>query len=127
MRKLIALTIFSSSLAACFPTEQGYKNMVTNWIGSPEGALIQKWGAPDKVYRTQRIKYITYNKQSSVYIPGTDPTYTSEVIGNTVYTNSYGGSEGQMYNLSCQTTFSIRKNKIIDVSYKGNDCVALEK
>ncbi|WP_456390261.1 hypothetical protein [Profundibacter sp.] len=127
MRKLFLSLCMLTATSACFPTEQGYKNLVTSWIGSPERALIQKWGPPDSAYSSQGLKYITYNKQRSGYIPGTAPTYTSTVIGNTIYTNSYGGTQGYSYTESCKTTFTLQRNKIVDVSYKGNNCVALEE
>jgi len=98
---------------------------VGSYVGYPEETLIANWGTPDSTYSTGGKKFLTYNSQRSVYIPGYSPTYTTTYIGNSAYTNSYGGSSGYYVDASCKTTFVVQSSTVVDVSFTGNDCTAL--
>jgi len=110
-------------VSACATAEK-YEAILDTWVGSSENALVDSWGVPDQVYENNGVKYLTYAKSRSGYIPGTAPTYQTQVIGNTAYTSSYGGSSGFAYTRQCKTTFSIVNARISKWRYEGNDCKA---
>jgi hypothetical protein len=119
MRKLICVAILL--LAGC-ATEAKYEAALKSWVGNSESSLVNSWGPPDSVYENGGTKYLTYQKSRSGYIPGTTPTYQTQIIGNTAYTNSYGGSSGYSYNQNCKTTFTISGGRITNWRWEGNNC-----
>lgn len=111
-------------LASC-ATNAGYEEILDSWMGSSESSIVSSWGPPDNVYTApDGTRIITYNSARNVYIPGTPSSYTTTVYGNTAYTQQTGGSPGANIGFSCQTSFTIKKGKIISWRYQGNDCVA---
>ncbi|SFU28473.1 hypothetical protein SAMN04488527_10190 [Aliiroseovarius crassostreae] len=125
--KWAVFATISASVSACIPTTEGYQQLVNDWKGSSEQELIAQWGVPDKSYRSGGNQYISYVRRGSVYIPGTQPTYTTTVYGNVAYTNSYGGTPGQNISTYCETTFVLASGRIKDATFKGNDCTAVPK
>ena len=125
MRRIYVLAAISVLLSACIPTVEGYQQLVESYVGASEGDLVSQWGPPQNVYTTGNKKYLTYVNQRSIYIPGSAPTYTTTVIGNTAYTNSYGGTAGRYIDAVCETTFVMSGSKIENVSFRGNDCAAV--
>ncbi len=59
-----------------------------------------------------------------MYLPGVAPSYQTTFVGNTAYTNSYGGSPAMNVDLSCITTFELVDNVIKTWSWRGNNCVS---
>jgi hypothetical protein len=117
---IAALTLCSG----CLATTEGYKSLVGSWVDAPETELVDRWGVPDAVYTSGKAKFLKYGSQRNVYIPGTSPTYTSTVIGNTVFTNSYGGTSAQNITMTCITTFRIENSRVVGGTFEGNDCKA---
>lgn len=126
MKNLI-LIVAISLLSACFPTEQGYIQVLETWKGQPEARLVSSWGAPDSSYASGSRKFLTYNDQISGYVPGTSPNYYTSYYGNTAYTTSYGGTSGYSYTENCKTTFTIFRGLIEEITYQGSACVAMEE
>ncbi len=124
MKNIILSLSILALLAGCATTEN-YEKILGTWVGSSEQQLIQSWGPPSSVYESGGQKYLTYTKSRSGYIPGTSPTYQTQIIGNTAYTTSSGGSPGFAYTKSCKTTFTIQGTRISGWRYEGNNCVAL--
>ena len=120
MKKIVFSALFLL-LAGC-ATEQNYKNMLNTWLGIDEIDLIRKWGPPANSYEVGSSKFIIYSSTGNMYLPGTSPTYTTNIIGNTAYTTSYGGTPAQNIQLSCETTFELQNGKVVNWSYKGNNC-----
>jgi len=125
MRKALALTAILFALISC-ATTANYEKILNSWVGSTELDLIRKWGPPQQSYETDGIKFLVYSSSRNVYLPGTAPSYTTTVIGNTAYTNRVGGTPGQNIGLSCQTTFEISGERIVSWRWQGNDCTARE-
>ena len=123
MKNIILSLSFLALLAGCATTEN-YEKILGTWVGSSERELIQSWGPPSSVYESGGTKYLTYSESASGYIPGTSPTYQTQIIGNTAYTTSSGGSPGFAYNRSCKTTFTLRSDTIVSWRHEGNACVA---
>jgi hypothetical protein len=123
MIKYFSIVALAIVLSGCATTD-GYKQVVNSWVGSPEINLIRSWGPPQQSYQSGDSKFLVYHSARNVYLPGTPPTYSTTVIGNTAYTNSYGGTPAQNLNYRCQTTFEVRNGVIASWSFKGNDCMA---
>ena len=123
MKKIIYLLI-PLSLVAC-ATTANYEKILSTWVGSSEIELIRKWGPPQQSYETNGKKFITYVRTRNVYIPGTNPSYTTTYIGNTAYTNTVAGTAGQNIGMSCKTTFELENDRITSWRWEGNDCTAM--
>jgi hypothetical protein len=121
MKKFMLLAVIL--LSGCATAEK-YEAKLKTWIGSSESALVSSWGPPDSVYENGGLKYLTYSKSVSGYIPGTAPTYQTRIIGNQAYTSSYGGSPGFAYSEHCKTTFIISEGTIDRWRYEGDACVS---
>ncbi|WP_312105541.1 hypothetical protein [Pygmaiobacter massiliensis] len=122
MKKLFSCSVFIL-LAGC-ATSAKYEAVLDSWIGSSELEIVRSWGPPAQAYETGGRKFLVYTSSRNVVLPGTAPTYTTNVVGNTAYTNSYGGTPAQNLAFSCETTFELSKETIVSWSYRGNDCTA---
>ena len=121
--KHLYVLIIALLVSAC-ATEGKYKNALNTWLGSSEISLIQAWGPPQQSYETNGHKFLVYSSSSNMFLPGTSPTYQTTLIGNTAYTNSYGGTPAVNVALSCVTTFEIVNETITNWRYQGNNCVS---
>ena len=120
--------IFSLSLALLVvgcATAENYKAALESWVGATESQLVSGWGVPDGVYNSGGYKYLAYKRSSTSYVSGTSPTYTTQIIGNTAYTTSVGGSSGYMITSDCKTTFTLKNGVVIGWRGEGNDCTSL--
>lgn len=104
-------------LSAC-ATEAQYQKNLNSWLGSTESELVEKWGPPDQVYELEGKKYLTYIYSNSNYVP---QTVNSNVIGNSVQTQVYGGYTQHWY---CKTIMTIENKEITNWKYEGNACRA---
>ncbi|WP_130903521.1 hypothetical protein [Pseudomonas sp. Sample_22] len=121
--KQLLLALIGLLLSAC-ATEAKYQNMLSALQGIEELSLIRRWGPPDEVYESQGHRFLTYNHNQSVMLPGAEPIYQSTLSGDTVYTRGYGGYPPTIVTLSCVTTFEIVDSKIVSSSYHGDNCRA---
>ena len=120
--------IAAAFLAGCTTTEN-YEKALNSWMGASESSLISQWGPPDSVYEHDGTKYLTYVYSDSSVIPGSPPTYQTQIIGNRAYTTSYGGSSDTIINSHCKTIFTITNSQsrnavISNWRYEGNACRA---
>jgi hypothetical protein len=120
-----AFLIFSIQLAGC-ATTANYEKKLNSWVGFSELELVRSWGPPDASYEIGVSKYITWSKSGSIYIPQTNPTMYSTIIGNQIFTNAYGGSAAQNISLQCKTTFEIKNNYVVSWRWEGNSCKSKE-
>lgn len=121
-----ALVILLFALSAC-ATTAGYEKILGSWVGKAEVDLVRSWGPPVQAYEAGGKKFIVYSSRRNIYVPGTDPTYQTQFIGNTAYTTAVGGSSATNISMSCMTTFELENSRIVSWSYRGNDCRAYEK
>lgn len=122
MKKLL-ITLFALITTAC-ATTANYEKILSSWVGASEIDLIRAWGAPDNQYESSGTKFLTYQKSSNIYMPGTSPTYTTTVVGNTAYTSSSGGSPAYNIQMFCKTTFEVKNERIVNWRWEGNGCKA---
>lgn len=123
--KRFSVVVLTLMLASCATTAK-YEKILNSWVGDDELNLVRSWGPPQQAYEAGGHKFIVYSNDRNVFVPGQAPTYQTNVIGNTAYTNSYGGSPAMNVNLSCTTTFETADGKILNWSYRGNDCTATD-
>jgi hypothetical protein len=119
LKSLIVLSAVGLSGCAHFPS---YSETVNSWVGSRETALVASWGIPSQVYTTDGVKYITYQRARTVYIPRQDPAYQTTTTYYGSITRPIGGSPGYTINRYCDTTFMIVDGVIQSCSFRGNDC-----
>lgn len=120
--KAISLILFALVIHGCATTE-GYKKVVSSWVGHTSEELFSSWGYPDSAVEVDR------DTQALTYVRSR--LYTTPVIATTS-PNIYGGgystktTGGQAVNLQCKTTFLVDKSsrKIKSWSFSGNDCRA---
>jgi len=70
------------------------------------------------------IRYLTYPKINSGYVPDIAPTTTTTYIGGKPYTNITGGTLGHSYNNNCTITFTVTNQVIENWQIEGNLCRA---
>lgn len=112
-------------MTACATTE-GYEKLLNSWVGVQEIDLVRTWGPPVRAYETSGRKFLSYESQRKVFIPGTAPILRTQVVGNTAHTTSSGGSPATNVAMSCVTTFEVEGSKVVSWTHKGNDCKAEE-
>lgn len=120
------LVLASSALLSACATTAEYERILNSWVGVQEIDLVRTWGPPIQAYETGGRKFIVYESRRNVFIPGTAPTYQTNVVGNTAYTTAVGGSPAMNIGRSCVTTFELDGAKVVSWTYKGNDCKAKE-
>jgi hypothetical protein len=125
MKKAIALTAGLILLAGC-AARANYENVLNSWVGATELDLVRKWGVPQQSYETGGRKFLVYSSSRNMILPGSPPTYTTTVVGNTVYKNRVGGIPDQYMELNCKTTFELENEKVLSWRWQGNDCTAPE-
>jgi|LauGreDrversion4_2_1035121.scaffolds.fasta_scaffold156322_1 hypothetical protein len=124
MKKL--LIIFLGIFIVGCATTANYEKILSSWVGAKEIDLIRAWGAPDNQYESSGTKFLTYQKSNNIYMPGTAPTYSTKMIGNTAYTSSSGGSPAYNIQMFCKTTFEVKNERIVSWRWEGNGCKARE-
>ncbi len=122
MKCLIAAAVLTL-LAGCATTEK-YEENLQGWVGKPELELVRVWGAPNSVYETGGVKFLTYAKTRQGYIPGAAPSYQTQVVRNTVFSTPVGGYPGRSVTRQCDTTFEVSAGVVSSYRFEGNACKA---
>lgn len=118
-----ASALLAVLLTACASTAN-FEKMLGTWVGSSEDQLIRTWGPPANVYVSGETKFVTFARSSVGYIPGSAPTYQTQVVGNIAYTHAVGGSPGYSYTAQCMVTFELVANMVRSWRWEGNACRA---
>lgn len=113
------------AIAGC-ATTANYEKILQSWVGASELDLVRQWGPPQQSYETGGVKFLAFTSTRNVFIPGTAPTYRTQMIGNTAYTTQTAGTPAQNYGYSCKTTFELEGGKVKTWKWEGNDCKARE-
>jgi hypothetical protein len=121
MLKKVMVIIMTMTLTACATTEN-YEKILRSWVGSSEIDLLRSWGPPNSQFYSSGTTFLTYERYGNVFIPGSDPTFRTTRIGNTLYTNTTGGSPSYNIPTSCRTIFEIRNTTIVSWRWEGNAC-----
>ncbi len=89
---------------------------LAHWVGQPEVALVQAMGAPNRVYETDKMKFLTYEEHRIQVSPGL-PYY--EPSG---YFVTGGGFPSSVFDLRCDTTFTVVGGVVRAYGLRGNAC-----
>ena len=104
-------------LAAC-QTGPSLQTRMISFMGAPEGTLIQSLGVPDRQISVGGVNYLAYVR-SRTQVLSTGPFWGGPW-------GPYGGWAGPVSSSvqvwSCETTFAVQDGKVVNVSFKGNDC-----
>ncbi len=103
-------------LAAC-QTGPSLQTRMISYMGASETNLVQALGVPDKQITVNGVSYLAYTRQRTQVTP----TYWGPVWG------PYGGFYPAPVTSSvrvwtCETTFTVKDGKVVNVGFKGNDC-----
>ena len=114
MKKLLFLLLFLTSCA----TYEKYAQYLNGFIGMDKAELLNFWGAPDASYQEDKnTEYLTYKRQSQMYVPGNFYTDNIGVQSYVTYTPGYTVNEW------CDTTFVLQHNSVVRWETKGDACV----
>lgn len=125
--KKILLAFAVMFLAGCQTGAQFARNM-DSWKGKSIDSMVSQWGYPKgEITSPDGNRVYIYSNGGTYNVPQTT-TYntTSNVIGNTVYSNTYATTDGgYSINFNCTIYVEFGKDKVIkNVSWRGNNCVA---
>ncbi len=124
MKALKFFLLSALLVASGCATQEKYQQILNTWSGQSESSLVSTWGVPSSVYEANGLKYLTYRRGSTGYLPGTPGTAQTTFVGNTAYTSFYGGTSGMVLNFNCETTFIISEGVVAKWTYQGNACVS---
>jgi hypothetical protein len=124
MKHLITVLLWSALLSSC-ATSGKYEEILNSWTGHDANELVEAWGYPSSSFQAPNGNTVyTYDSNASIKMPSQTNT-TSNVIGNTVYSNSTTLG-GQNVALWCRTYFEVdAEQTIVKWSFEGNNCVSL--
>ncbi len=108
-------------LSGC-ATTANYEKLLSSWVGQSEVDLLRSWGPPQQQYQSGEVKFLTYDRRSNVFVPGTAPTFQTNIIGNTAYTTAIGGSPAYNIPTACRTTFEVQNDRVTTWRWEGNAC-----
>lgn len=121
--RVLIIGIVMLALAGC-ATSAKYNAVLDTWMGHDINELVQSWGYPINSFKAPNGNTVYVYGNSSSYTMPTQTNTTYNVVGNTVYGNSYT-TGGQTLNYWCNTFFEVDEgNVIINWRWEGNRCVA---
>ena len=121
MRTMFFLLLTIILMSGCV-TKAEHEDKLSTWIGFSESSLVESWGPPNGFYETGKKRFLTWSQSGTAIIPGTQPYYTTNIIGNTAYTQAYGGTSPMAINLNCDVTMIIESDTVVSWRYQGNNC-----
>jgi len=132
MRRIVFAAVMILALSGCGPqaTEKGFRTMVNSYAGQHIDSLVAAWGPPQASY-TYEDGRREYSFVHSRLVERMVPEFTFG--GYYGYPGWWGGYAGfPMYRerirqYRCETRVATdRKGRITNITYRGNDCRALE-
>lgn len=103
------------ALAGC-QTGPSWQSRMAAYVGANSQVLVQDLGVPDKQITVNGMEYFAYERHRVDVIPGS-------------YFGGWGlfGGPGfynppQVTEYSCETTFTLKDNKVLNFALRGNDC-----
>lgn len=122
-RALIAVLVIAL-LSGC-ATSAKYNAILDTWMGHDVNELVNSWGYPQNSFKAPNGNTVYVYGSSGSYTMPTQTNTTYNVVGNTVYGNSYT-TGGQTLNFWCRTFFEVNdQNIIVNWRWEGNNCKAM--
>jgi hypothetical protein len=122
MTRIVALIALLTLCGCQTATTERFEQNLKTWIGAPESEFISSFGVPDATYSVGKDKYLSYRHKMVGSTSGVAPSYTSTVIGNTIYTSSSGGIAPSVYTMWCTIDWRISGGIVRSYRFAGNEC-----
>jgi hypothetical protein len=113
-KKTLFALIVSTLFAGCATTGNFEKRMEAK-KGLSKEQLIDEMGIPAKEYKSESFEILEYYQSDTITLPRNS---VSTVSGNTVYTNTTGGS----YGVDCKLEFKLINGFVTNYRYTGALC-----
>ncbi len=128
MRKFLLLTVPLMALSACV-TGPSLQSRMASFTGASEKTLVQQLGVPDKQVTVDGLQYLAYDHRDIDFDPGlAGPFYAGGLYGGPFY-GGFGpgpffdaGIPSRVNEVACETTFTLRDDKVIGFTLRGDDC-----
>jgi len=124
MRKILLLLPLAA-LAAC-ATGPSLESRMASYTGASEQTLVQNFGVPDKQVTVAGVQYLAYDRRDLDVSPGFIGPYG---YGGPFYPGFdgpgpwiEGGFPARVAEISCETTFMLRNDKVVGFTLRGDDC-----
>jgi hypothetical protein len=123
-RILFLLPLFAVAGCATGPSLQ---SRMAGYTGASGQTLVQDLGVPDKQITVNGVEYLAYVRQRTTV--SADPVFYGGFGGfggpfwGPFGGGFYGGGFPPTVNQwSCETTFMLENNKVVNFTLRGNDC-----
>lgn len=113
-KKTLFALMVSALFAGCATTGNFEKRMEAK-KGLSKEQLIDEMGIPAKEYKSESFEILEYYQSDTITLPRNS---VSTVSGNTVYTNTTGGS----YGVDCRLEFKLINGFVANYRYTGALC-----
>lgn len=121
--KLLCLSIISILTTSCISTSEikkidataAFEKRMESKKGLSKEQLIDEMGIPAKEYKSESFEILEYYQSDTITLPRNS---ISTVSGNTVYTNTTGGS----YGVDCKLEFKLINGFVTNYRYTGALC-----
>ncbi len=120
MRRLGSVTLCCAALAAC-ALGPSRRQVLSQYVGASETALVQALGVPTRTYETGGIKFLAYEDRSVDVVPQPAP-YPFGPYGGLGYGYGYGAFPPAALERTCDTTFQIVAGVVRSFTLRGNAC-----
>jgi hypothetical protein len=137
-RFLAIAAVAAAALSAC-ATEEGYRQEMSSWQGRMGDDLVIAWGPPNARSSLSDGREVwsynktTVNEQSGYYrdekrnVTRTFTDKDGKSKTETITETFPVWQPPQTYTSSCETRFVLSAQRIQEVSFNGNGCVAPER
>ena len=100
MRRVVPF-VLTGLLAGCADQLAARQAYLGQFVGQPEGVVVQAMGVPTRNYETGGVKYLAYNEHRIDIIPTFPRTARSTPAGMAA------ASRRRSIELQCETTFEV--------------------
>ena len=110
---LLVVTALAAGCTNQLAERQAY---LSQFIGQPEGVLVQQMGVPARSIETGGVRYLAYEDRRIDIVPS-GPTLAPYYLG------WYGASfPPQVIEWKCETTFEVAAGTVRSFMLRGNAC-----
>jgi hypothetical protein len=128
MRGLMLPAVPLAALAGCAPVPS-LQSRMASFTGASEKTLVEQLGVPDKQVTVDGLQYLAYDHRDIDFDPGfAEPFYGAGFYGGPFY-GGFGpgpfidaGIPSRINEVACETTFTLRDNKVVGFTLRGDDC-----
>lgn len=105
-------------LGACVNTVAQRQAFLAQFVGQPEGVVVQQLGVPSRTIETGGVRYLAYTEQRQDIV-GLTPGW---VPGPPGWGWPGGSYPAQIVTWTCETTFAVVQGRVQSFTLRGNAC-----